>query len=278
VVSLACHLAACRVVVFRDGCHLGSMAGQHHRLATEADGQVLGEVDGPALGEVDGPALGEASASVSVVDSAVGSMQCQWLSAKALYAKSLSSKGKRGKRLELTGTQSSFCQRSIRFGPPHCCVPLPEQADTHSPLLGTGTDVKLLAQRQPRPNSKAKYLNGALGAEGDGNVQNLLVCEHAFSIVMLARIVCLRFAALLCQICVTLKLRASQQAVRGLITAEVLVLGEIGGQYNRFLTRCQQTAREQLMTMFSCCKSLALHKTKGKGVSCWLVDGRQARG
>jgi hypothetical protein len=27
------------------------------------------------------------------------------------------------------------------------------------------------------------------------------------------------------------------------------------------------------MTMFSCCKSLALHKYKGKGMSCLLVDG-----
>jgi hypothetical protein len=66
VFQQACHLAACRVVVSRDGCYLGSMAGQHHRLAI-VDSQVLGEVGGQVLGEV----------LASVVDSAVGSMQCQ---------------------------------------------------------------------------------------------------------------------------------------------------------------------------------------------------------
>jgi hypothetical protein len=43
--------------------------------------------------------------------------------------------------------------------------------------------VKLLAQRQSRPNSKAKYLYGALGALDVLTVQNLLVCQHIFSIV-----------------------------------------------------------------------------------------------
>jgi hypothetical protein len=81
-------------------------------------------------------------------------------------------------KIKLTGFQSSFCQRSTRLAPPHDWLSSPEQADVHSPGVETGICVKLLAQRQSRPYSTAKYLYGAWGVVGVFSVQNLLVCEH----------------------------------------------------------------------------------------------------
>jgi hypothetical protein len=158
----------------------------------------------------------------SVVDSVAGSTNCQWLHV-TVFARKVSTipglvMGQTGaadykKRLELTGLQSSFCQRLIRLAPPHRCVLLPEQADVHSPGLRSGMYVKLLPQRQSRPNSIPKYLYGALRLSGVLIVQNLLLYERFFSNSRLGRIVCSRFAALLCQRCVTGVCWAPQQTV-----------------------------------------------------------------
>jgi hypothetical protein len=80
-------------------------------------------------------------------------------------------------------------------------------------------------------------------------------------------IVCSLFAALLGQAGVAAERRSiketcsSSTAFCVFVTSLVLVRGIARGEC---LIQRQQTAREQYLTMISCCKSLALHKNKRK--------------
>lgn len=59
-------------------------------------------------------------------------------------------------RRALTWFQPSFCQTSRELGPPHCCELSPEQREVHVP--GAIACLKVLPQRQSRPNPSPKYL------------------------------------------------------------------------------------------------------------------------